>query len=337
VSSAAVLKQAVDLDTLERIVRKHLKISLGQPVDIEEISRHSNLNYVYKARVGGSSIYLKMVPERPKRLPMSLPRERVFAEAEAMRCFARHSADEVLVPGVLFVDPDEFVLGMTDVGERRQVLLDVIHTSYPVFVAQAPALGTALAAVHSSTRGLRDFRPPQQDQLLRAVVFQGLLGQGARAAFPDLAERVLSDMSSRRECLVHADLWGKNILIGEGVAPAIVDFEGAFLGDPAFDVATVLAVSLLPALEHDCLFALCGEFAADFLFHYRKAYLPSASAGQIVARAFWYVGTLIAARGFGPFAYPMSAGVQSRLGRLARNLTEYPPVSIADYGKRMAA
>jgi hypothetical protein len=183
---------------------------------------------------------------------------------------------------------------------------------------------------------MTDFRPPQQDQLLRAIVFQGLLGQGAKAAFPDLAERVLADMSSRRECLVHADLWGKNILIGEGVAPAIVDFEGAFIGDPAIDLATLLAVSLLPALENTGLIAACRDFATDFLFNYRKAYKPSAPAGQIVARAFYYVGTFIAARAFGPFAYPMKPETLARIGALARNLTECPPSSIADYGKRIA-
>lgn len=338
-SSAAAVTQntfSVDAGMLERVVRRHLRLPATQSLEIEEIVHHSNLNYVYRVRLSGSAIYLKVVPERPKRLPMSLPRERVFAEAEAMRCFARHAGDEVLVPGVLFVDKDEFVLGMTDVGERRQVLLDVIQTKYPLFVAQAPALGCALAAVHSATRGLEDFRPPQQNQLLRAVVFQGLLAAGARAVFPDMAERVLTDMSSRRECLVHADLWGKNLLIGQAVPSAIVDFEGAFIGDPAFDVATILAVSLLPALEQTELIPACREFGAEFLFHYRRTHSPNGAAGQTVARAFSYLGTMLAARGFGPFAYPMSSDTQAVIARLARSLTENPPASIADYGRRIS-
>ena len=327
---------AVTGKALETIVRRHLELSNDQPVTLEEVIRHTNLNHIYKVQLTGRSIYVKVVPERPKRLPIALPRERVFGEAEAIRKFQRHASGAVLVPDVLFVDENEFVLGMTDVGRDRQVLFDVLDANYSLHVTQAPALGRALGAVHSGTAGIPPFRPAEHDRLLRAVIFQGLIAPGAAAAFPELADRVLTEMARRRECLVHADLWGKNILVGEGIPPAIVDFEGAFVGDAAFDVATVLATSLLPVLSRAGQMHDCQDFAVRFLWHYREAYADPRLADEVLDRTFFYVGTLMAARGFGPFAYPMSDESKLRLALLARNLTEFPPASPAEYAARIA-
>ena len=320
---------------LERMLQRHLGVS-GQ-VALEEISRHSNLNYVYRARAGNRSLYLKVVPERPRRLPIQLPRERVFAEAKAIGFFGQFAGSHVVVPEVLFVDETEFVLAMSDVGEGRQVLLDVIDSAYrSCFLPSANALGTALGLVHSGTRGLAQFRPAAQDQLLRGIVFAGLIAPGAQAVFPELAGKVISEMNGRRECLVHADLWGKNILVGEGMTPAIVDFEGAFLGDPSFDVATVLAVSLLPALAQRVLLVDAMAFAAAFTQAYGQAYAPRETADSVLGRAFFYLGAMIAARGFGPFAYPMSEEAKGRLCRVARDLTERPPASALEYATRIS-
>jgi aminoglycoside phosphotransferase (APT) family kinase protein len=323
-------------NALEKIVRKQLGLSADETVSLEEISRHTNLNHVYKAHFANQSIYLKVVPERPKRLPISLPRERVFSEAEAIRIFRDHASGEVLVPDVLFVDKEEFVLGMTDVGQGRQVLLDLLDDHYSLFVMHAAALGRALGAVHSATTGMPQFRRPEHDRVLRTVVFQGLIAPGAKAAFPDLADRVIEEMGRRSECFVHADLWGKNILIGEEVPPAIVDFEGAFVGDAAFDVATVLATATLPIVDRPSLRSECEEFTAEFLSCYRQAYASDHIADERITRAFYYVGTLIAARGFGPFAYPMSNETRTRIATLARNLTEFPPSSPAQYTVQLA-
>ena len=317
---------------LERIIRRHLRLQPADCVELEEVGEYSNLNYVYKARLAGRCIYLKVVPERPKSLPMSLPRERVFAEAEAIRQFGRHAGGEAMIPDVLFVDEEEFVLGMTDVGAGREVLLSILKKDYSLFAAQAGALGRTLRSVHRGTRGIQEFRPLAQDRLLRAVVFQGLIAPGAKAIFPDLADNVIGEMNVRRECLVHADLWGKNILIGEGVPPAIVDFEGAFIGDPAFDVATLLAVALLPAIEDRRLNGSCIDFSSEFI----GQYAGDESADDAVARAFFYTGAMIAARGFGPFAYPMHGEVRERVAQLARSLTERPPASMSEYSARIA-
>ncbi len=325
------LADGLDLATLEEMVRRHFRASLREAVVIREVTRHSNLNFVFTATVGGRRIYLKVVPERPKKLPMALPRRRVFAEAESMQIFANAAGGAVEVPETLFVDRRHYVLGLSDVGRRRRVLLDTLPADYSLLIAAAEPLGAALGRVHSSTRGLESFRPPEEEALLRKIIFGGLIGAGAQAAFPDLAGPVLQEMAGRCECLVHADLWGKNILVGEGVRPAIVDFEGAFVGDPAFDVATLLAVGLLPALEDLDYGEQSRAFVARFLASYRKNALRSGQPDAVFARAFRFSGCMLAARAFGPFAYPLSDECRRRVGEWAKDLTKAPPQTIEDF------
>ncbi len=317
---------------IEAILRRNMRIDGGQAVSVTPITEHSNLNHVYRVNVGERNVYVKVVPERPKKLPMKLPRERVFSEAEAMRRFGAHAGGHVDVPEVLFVDGEDFALGMTDVGEGRSVLLDVAQSRYELLLGQAANLGAALGAVHAATAGMPPFRPEMQDQMLRAIVFDGLIAPGAKAAFPEAADAMLLEMRKRRDCLVHADLWGKNILVGEGVKAAIVDFEGAFIGDPAFDVATVLAVSLLPALYRPELTDAAVCFAEAFIEAYGRASSATGEAADwAIVRGFWYAGALVAARGFGPFAYPMDDETRARVRAVAGMLAGQAPAAISEY------
>ena len=56
----------------------------------------------------------------------------------------------------------------------------------------------------------------------------------------------------------------------------------------------------------------------------------------VCARAFLYVGTLLAARGFGPFAYPMAEPARIRLATLARSLSVQPVADLTEYCARLA-
>jgi hypothetical protein len=51
-------------------------------------------------------------------------------------------------------------------------------------------------------------------------------------------------------------------------------------------------------------------------------------AGDVVPRAFRASATFLAARGFGPFPYPMAAAARKRIGELARSLAADPPPDI---------
>jgi len=139
--------------TIADVVRRGLGLDASVDVAVTELGELANINFVYRAEVaGGRALYVKVVPEQPKRLPVRVPRERVFSEAEGLRRFRALAGSEVVIPEVLFVDSAEFAIGMSDVGEGRQVLFEILPDGLPLLLDQAEALGGALALVHRRMR-----------------------------------------------------------------------------------------------------------------------------------------------------------------------------------------
>lgn len=324
---------APSTERLQDAVRRGLGLSDAEPVELREVAEFSNINYVYRVEVPGRSLYLKVVPERPKRFPARMPPERVFSEAEGLRRFRALAADHVLVPEVLFVDKQEMALGMSDVGEGRQVLFSLLPEQFDLLTEQAAPLGRALGAVHGGTRGAGTPRPPLEEAMIRGIVFQGLLAPGARAVFPELWDEVSAEMQAHDQCLIHADLWSKNLLMRRGEPVAVVDFEGVCYGDPAFDLGTLLAVALVPALEVTALIPDALTFASRLLDAWAAGCGSDEWPDEVRPRAFRAAATFLATRGFGPFAYELSEDGRGRLAGLALALAADPPSEVSDFGE----
>ena len=334
----ALLLSQVDL---AQVARKGLQLPEHASITVSEVTRWANLNYVFKVTADGFSMYLKVVMDTPKLMKINLPKERIFFEAEAIRKFRELCGSTVVVPEVFFIDREAYALGMSDVGGGRRVLMEVIDDQYSLLVAQAIPLGTALGKVHSSSRGSAPFRPEQFERILQNVVVGGLLAPGAKVLFEDHWPAIAGQMMANRECIIHGDLWAKNLLVSDRAAPSIVDFEGCAIGDPAFDIGTLLAVAAIPALQNPALMESCIEFTETLIAAYSKAAKDnlwakdSLWASTVCARAYLYAGTFLAARGFGPFAYPLSDGARERLAGLARSLSIQPPTDLKAYCDRL--
>ena len=323
-----------DVPTPERVadaVRRGLGLAETEPVSLSEVGEFSNINYVYRAEAAGCRFYLKVVPERPKRFPARVPRERVFSEAEGLRRFRKLAGNLVQIPEVLFVDSQEMALGMSDVGEGRTVLFRVLSDEFELLGEQAEALGRAMGAIHGGTRGSASPRPPIEEAIIRRIIFDGLIGPGPQQVFPDLWGAVSQEMQARKECLIHGDLWSKNLLVRKGEPVAIVDFEGVCLGDPAFDLGTLIAVALLPALDRPPLLDAALTFTSELLRFWTMACGSGAWAVEVLPRTFRSVGPFLAARGFGPFAYSMSEDARQRIASLSRLLAAEPPQNVQDF------
>lgn len=326
---------------LVQVVRKGLGLPDGSNVSVSEVTRWTNLNYIFRVTANRGSIYLKVVTDTPKLMKIPLPKERVFFEATAIQKFGELCGSSVVVPDVLFVDQEAYAFGMSDVGRGRRVLMEVIDEQYSLLVAQAVPLGTALGKVHSSSRGSLPFRPEQQERMLDGVIIDGLLAPGAKTLFEDHWPGIAAQMRAHRECLIHGDLWAKNLLVSSRAKPSIVDFEGCSIGDPAFDVGTLLAVAAIPALKQPQRMDSCIEFTETLVHAYGQAAKENfwaedgPWASSVCARAYLYAGTFLAARGFGPFAYPLSADALDRLARLARSLSMQPVQDLKEYCERL--
>jgi aminoglycoside phosphotransferase (APT) family kinase protein len=338
--SAEAIAPPPGLPSTERladVVRRGLNLPAATPVSMREVGELSNINYVYAVDLPARSLYLKVVPELPKRLPIKLPRERVFSEAEGLRRFREYAGADVLIPEVLFVDGEEMALAMSDVGEGRRILFNVLATRFELLAEQAASLGHALGAVHGGTRGQGTPRPPQEEFIIRKVVFDGLLAPGARLAFPEHWDAVQSEMRAHHECLIHADLWSKNLLVAGGAPIAVVDFEGILFGDPAFDLGTLTAVALLPALENFELLPDALAFVERLLQAWGERCGDAEWPAAVAPRTFRATATFLAARGFGPFAYEMSETARQRVRTLARSLAGDPPADFAAFRERVQA
>ena len=178
-------------------------------------------------------------------------------------------------------------------------------------------------------------RPPQEESIVRKIIFDGLLGPGAQLAIPELWPKINADMQSHRECLVHGDLWSKNLLVSQGDPVAVVDFEGVHYGDPAFDLGTLVAVALLPAIENEALVSEALGFIERFLNAWRTCSESENWWQQVSLRIPVATGVFLATRGFGPFAYKMSAPAQGRLLRLVRSLSAEPPEDLDSFTSRV--
>jgi aminoglycoside phosphotransferase (APT) family kinase protein len=327
-----------DVPSPERLVgavRRGLRLGDTVPVSLNEVGELANINYVYRVEVPGRSLYLKVIPERPKRLPVRLPRERVFSEAEGLRRFHSLAAGVIRIPEVLFVDDEEKALAMSDVGDGRDVLFQLLPDEFDLLAEQAEALGHALGTIHGGTRGGGTPRPPQEEIIVRKIVFDGLLALGAKHVFPETWDAVAAEMQAHNECLIHADLWSKNLLVRRGDPVAVVDFEGVCYGDPAFDLGTLTAVALVPALDRVALVPEALVFVSRLLHAWRQACGSDEWARAVFPRTFQATATFLAARGFGPFAYALSDIARQRITRLARSLAADPPAEYETFRDRV--
>jgi len=314
-----------EVQRLAECVRRNL---LVEPTSITDVGELSNINYVYRVETPDGSFYLKVIPEQPKRLPVKLPRERVFSEAEGLRVYRQYAGADLVVPEVLFVDAGEMALAMSDVGDGREILFQVIAEDFQLLAEQGDAIGRALGRIHAATRGRGTPRPPQEEMIIRKVIFDGLLAPGAKQTFPELWEDVLAEMQAHKECLIHADLWSKNLLVAHGRPVAVVDFEGIVYGDPAFDLGTLIAVALVPALDRPQLLPAALDFVSRLTASWSDTCGDPAWARAVLPRTFRATATFLAARGFGPFAYAMSDVARQEIQVIARDLASSP---IADF------
>lgn len=327
-----------DAPPLERLadsVRRGLGLPPESPVVLQEIKEHSNINYVFRTEAAGRALYLKVVPERPRRFAAHLPRERLLSEAKALRRFRDLAGDVVRIPEVLFVDHEEMALGMSDVGEGRRVLFSLLPDRFELLHEQAERLGRAVGAIHRGTRGDGPIRPPAEEAIIRKVIFDGLMAPGAQQVFPELWDEVGAEMQAPEQCLVHADLWSKNLLVTPGEPLALVDFEGAFYGDPAFDLGTLVTVALLPAIERNALHSAAVDFVTRLLDAWSATCADPAWEREVFPRTFRATATFLAARGYGPFAYELGEEARQEVARLAASLAATPPADLQAFLQRV--
>jgi 5-methylthioribose kinase len=250
----------IDDGSLVAYIRGLGVLGEDRPLRVEPAG-DGNINYVRRIRAeGGGSVVVKHARPTLERFPeYRAPPERLIYEhtyGEVVREIAPGEA--AVLPKVLHFDPEGRVLVLEDVHPSSRLDEELSGGRCP----EAPfaVLGRFLGRVHALTRpragelaqrfqnkGMRElhgehiFTLPFQPNDF--PIPEATKREAERLLEPPRLERIqaLRQRYYQSEAaLVHADVQPTNILLRDG-APILLDAEIAHVGDPAFDVGTLLA------------------------------------------------------------------------------------------------
>jgi aminoglycoside phosphotransferase (APT) family kinase protein len=185
-------------------------------------------------------------------------------------------------------------------------------------------LGELLARLHRASAGRTELAAEfDNGDLFDALRLEPFF-TGAIARNPEL-QTVLTTIAdgqrAHRTVVIHGDFSPKNILIHASRPPVVLDAECATWGDPAFDVAFMLAHLLLKAIHLKTL----KLWLYDTAFRFKQAYEASAPE-PVDSRLSTLVPALILARldGKSPVEYLTDEGDRKRLRATAIRALEHP-------------
>lgn len=290
----------------------------------------------------GSCMVLKQPLEQFKTAAeWRVERDRLWVERDCMRLLK-----EILpagsVPDVLFDDPENYILSIS-CAPPGAIIWKQLLLAGRVDLSACDNAGALLAMMHSATRddtGVAErfgdplfFVQQRTDPYLAAV---GIVHRDLQPAMTALAHELLT----ARQCLIHGDFSPKNIFAvydtpEDEKTPRrfqrllLLDFEVAFYGHPAFDVATLINHLLLKAF-HRGVGWRSYMLGADRFWHiYRTTADPalSAAAAQLGGRL---LGALLLARvdGKSPAEYIVDEPVKERIRACGRKLLENPDMDL---------
>ena len=256
-----------------RLEEKHLAryleqlglIPAGEEVRVEPAG-DGNINWVRRVRFGEPprSIVVKQARPELERFPeYQAPTERIIFEARYYER-ARPLEPSPVCPRVIHFDTRERVLVLEDLGNAER--MDAALTRGADLTPALRDLGAFLGAVHEATSGASlgaDFPNDSMRRLHGEHIFElplrandfplsDALRRRATALADDAELVAIADACHARYleprgALNHGDVQAGNILLPPE-SPRLLDAEIAHLGDPAFDVGTLLAHVVLAAV-----------------------------------------------------------------------------------------
>lgn len=331
-------------DTLADYLRG---IGLASPGEEVQVGRagDGNINWVRRATVNGPehrSYVVKQARPALERFPeYQVSTDRIVYEARWLQV-VRPFDDTDICPRVHAFDPVNRVLVLEDLGEVERLdraLAEDAAGSRGEGMARrqglsrvAEALGSFLGRVHRETAGQplgERFRNDDMRGLHGDHIFAlpyGAEGFPLPPALAAEAHRLRRDTAFResaraaharylepRGALVHGDVQAGNVLL-PAQGPKLLDAEIAHVGDPAFDLGTLLA--------HLCVCAVArgeGEGARPLLEASVRAYLDACGprAGADPAAAVRYAGLELLRRTLGAARLPVVEDPEAGLRAVA--------------------
>jgi len=229
-----------DLSVVDYLIAKAV-ISSREAVHVEILTGGVS-NTVLGITTNTISWVLKQaLPELKVAEKWEADQRRAIVEADALRLF--HTLSPKLVPELVFIDPERFVLIMERVPLESTVWkADLLNGIFYPEVARE--LGKTLAEWHLF--GAEN--PKYQAQFMEDSLFEQLrvdpFYRFVSARNPPLQtsiSRLIDELESDHSTIVHGDFSPKNIMIDSNHHIYILDFEVMHVGNPVFDLAFIMA------------------------------------------------------------------------------------------------
>jgi 5-methylthioribose kinase len=302
---------------------------------VVEAAGDGNINWVRRVRVvadgAARSFVVKQARPALERFPQyEVSTERLLFEQRYLERARPFDASGVL-PAVLAFDAPNRVLVLEDLGDAER--MDRALARGADLAAAAAPLAAFLGRVHAGTSGdpglanafandaMRRLHGdhifalplrPNDFPLSPAVAARAAALRGV-AELVRIADAAYARYLEPRGALVHGDVQAGNVLLTPR-GPKLLDAEIAHVGDPAFDLGTLLAHLLLPGLAAGRPEA--GAAAAGAAV---DAY-RSAGGACALADALRYAGLELLRRTLGAARVPAVEGDGASLAVLARAL-----------------
>ncbi|HZR82264.1 MAG TPA: hypothetical protein VFD92_14315 [Candidatus Binatia bacterium] len=254
-------------DTLPAYLRELGVATPGEELDVEPAG-DGNINWVRRVRErrSGRSWIVKQARPALERFPQyRASTERIACERRWLELARPHDPGRVC-PDVVRFDEPRRVLVLEDLGAAER--LDRALARGADATRALEALAALLGALHAATSGRHaelaprfandemrrlhgdhifalPFRP--NDFPLPAAVRAAAERVWADAELVAIADRAYARYLAPTGALVHGDVQAGNVLLAAR-GPVLLDAEIAHVGDPAFDVGTLAAHVVLPAI-----------------------------------------------------------------------------------------
>lgn len=189
-------------------------------------------------------------------------RARILSEAAAIGAYSK-VLNNGEIPGLLFIDATNFIIGIEEIERPATVWQTVIDNGI-VMPGHARVAGQTLARMHSAVPDLADLELLDDLAHLNELRINPYFVHAAMAnpIWADKLEMATESLLSHQTDLVHGDFTPKNLFI-RNTSPQItvLDFEVAHMGNPAFDLAffishLVIDAHYAPSLRSDFLTAV---------------------------------------------------------------------------------
>ncbi len=270
------------------VVLKIMDMNAGEPVGTDMRTAGQIKRGVPDKRMRSGACFVIKQPlgEFRTAARWAVDRDRVWGERDALIMLGEILPADSL-PTVLWSDLENYILAISvapvgAVNWKKQLLTGQVDRR------AAEAAAEILAMLHASTmtdaKWAQRFGDPRGFIQQRIDPYLRFVAEKNETVAPAL-RGLEAELLSHTKCLIHGDFSPKNMMWrapGEGQSAHlfILDFEVAFYGNPAFDVATLLNHLMLKAFYLKKRWR-AAMIAADYFWQTYRETAPKAMAGEI--------------------------------------------------------